>query len=81
MTLQLVAADGIAPVMPSISDSYTVSTEALCKASGRTEWTLWKQRKKGNLGPPKKRKGVYGNWYTPAQANKFLKRIGRAEVF
>lgn len=66
---------------PSISDAYTVTTAALCEASGLCPDSLWLHRQHGNLGQPQKRRGVRGNFWTPSQANKFLKRIGKTERF
>jgi hypothetical protein len=65
-----------------ISDAYTVTTSMLCKAAGMGRTTLWKHETKyGNLGQHQKRPGVREKLWTPSQANKFLKRIGKPEAF
>lgn len=69
------------PVIP-ISDAYTVTTSMLCKAAGMTRVSLWRHQKKHlTLGQPQKRAGLREKVWTPSQANKFLRRISRPEVF
>lgn len=67
---------------PAISDAYTVTTAALLEASGlKSPVSLWEHRKLGNLGKPMKRPGSRWNFWTPSQANKFLRRIGKEHAF
>jgi hypothetical protein len=66
---------------PPISDSYTITTKALCEAAGLTSVSLWRHMKLGNLGKSQRRPGTRGRWWTPRQANLFLRRIGKPQVF
>lgn len=66
---------------PAISDSKTVNSAALERAAGLGRWSIWNHEKIGNLTKGERRPGTRGKWWTPGQANKFLRRIGKAPVF
>lgn len=65
---------------PAISDAKTVNTKALCEAAGLGCWSIWNHERLGNLTKGERRPGTRMKWWTPVQANKFLKRIGKQPV-
>jgi hypothetical protein len=66
---------------PSISDAKTVNTKDLLKASDLSVWSIWNHERLGNLTKGERRPGTRGRWWTPRQANLFLRRIGKPQVF
>lgn len=66
---------------PAISDDYTVTSKMLQEASGLCGVSLWRHQRHGNLAKPLRRPGARGKWWKPSQANQFLRRIGKPQVF
>lgn len=64
------------------TDQYTVPGSGLLSRIGRTRATLHRYIREGYIPSGRRRPGVRGLFWTPAQANKLLRLIGsNAERF
>ena len=58
------------------TDAHTVNTQMLCREAGIHRVTVNHAMHCGLIARGKRRNGVRGVWWTPAQANRFLKLRG-----
>ncbi|MEI6870710.1 MAG: hypothetical protein WCL08_00370 [Verrucomicrobiota bacterium] len=63
------------------TDAFTVSTAMICRSARIHRNTVYLAIKSGLLPEGRKRRGVAGTFWTPAQANRFLKLRGHTGEF
>ena len=67
--------------MSTATDNHVITTDALCEAARLTRRTLLRHIQLGNLAQPRRRPGVRQNLWTPTDANRFLRRLGKPAAF